>query len=203
MHKRSIKVDDRWHADRAYQLEAEYGRSGEFPSEMAAWAEHKRVSLLSIGEFGGIMEEIFDSSRRAVFHWDRWQVIGGIRTAVLTYEVTPEFSRYSVCAREESDKDLGSCRIAGHRGFVFVEPESGTVERLILIATGLTGEVYGAGHVLDYGPASISGRRYTLPVRSIAYMRIGQYETREEIEYRNHRKFTADSVVNFAADPAH
>jgi hypothetical protein len=54
---------------------------------------------VSIGEFGGMMEEIFDSSRAAKFDWDRWQTLEGTRTAVFSYRVAPEFSQYSVGCR--------------------------------------------------------------------------------------------------------
>ena len=62
--------------------------------------------------------------------------------------------------------------------------------------------VNAAGHVLDYGEVNIGGKSYLLPVRSIAYVRVGRFESREEIEYSHHRKFTTEATVNFIEDPA-
>jgi len=80
----------------------------------------------------------------------------------------------------------------------------GAVMRLILYATGFAEatDVNAAGHVLDYGEVNIGGKSYLLPVRSIAYVRVGRFESREEIEYSHHRKFTTEATVNFIEDPA-
>ena len=74
---------------------------------------------------------------------------------------------------------------------------------MILYATDLSEatEVSAAGHVLDYGEVTVSRQPYLLPVRSVAFVRSGIYETREEIEYRNYRKFSGEAIINFTADP--
>ena len=151
------------------------------------------------------MEEIFDLRRAASFEWDRWQTLNGTRTAVFSYRVALHLSRFVVCCRmipQGYDKPIHTYLKAGHRGFVFADPRSGAVMRLILYASDFAGDVdtMAAGHVLEYGDATIGGSRYLLPVRSTAYARIGQYESREEIEYRNHHRFSSDAAINFTED---
>ena len=82
----------------------------------------------------------------------------------------------------------------------FLHP--GRWTRLILYATGLGGaaDVNAAGHVLEYGEVGIGGSRYFLPVRSTAFVRIGQSESREEIEYRNYHKFSSEAAIDFTED---
>jgi len=200
-------VDDRWHEAGAYTAEAAYISGREHYSKAAAGNEKRKSKPpVSVGEFGGMLEEICDPSRAAIFRWDHWQVVNGARTAVFAYRVAAEFSRYSACCRVVVQPD-GKLRReyvkTGHRGFVSVDPQSGTVMRLILYATDLTEAtgVVAAGQLLEYGDVSIGGSRYILPVRSTAYVRIEQFESREEIEYRDHRKFSADAAIDFAEDP--
>ncbi|MFY9726535.1 MAG: hypothetical protein WAJ87_13645 [Bryobacteraceae bacterium] len=206
--KTATIVDDRWHEAGEYTAEAAYISGREHYSKTAAGKEkRKSIPPVSVGEFGGMLEEICDPSRAAEFAWDHWQMLDGTRAAVFAYQVALEFSRYSVCCRQAAQlngKPRQEYVKTGHRGFVFLNPQSGAVLRLVLYATGLTEAtgVNAAGHVLDYGDVAVGGNRYLLPVRSVAYVRIGRFESREEIEYRDHRKFSADAAINFDEDPA-
>jgi hypothetical protein len=198
-------VDDRWYAAGAYTADAAYVAGRAYHRGTAANDKRERTSRVSHGEFGAMLEEIFDPSRAAWFAWDRWQTLNGTRTAVFGYQVAPEFSRYSVCCRttvQPDNKRRQEYVKAGHRGFVFADPRSGAVMRLILYATGPAGEAdtIAAGNVLEYGDVSIGESRYLLPVRSTAYVRIGEYESREEIEYRNYHKFSSEAAISFTED---
>ena len=57
-----------------------------------------------------------------------------------------------------------------------------------------------AGHVLDYGEANIGGSSYLLPRRSIGYTQRSDPEAREEIEYRDCRKFGSDANIVFPTE---
>lgn len=45
------------------------------------------------------------------------------------------------------------------------------------------------------------GTHYMLSRQSSAYVRAGPYESREDIKYRNYRKFTAEAAIRFAEPP--
>ncbi len=194
---------DRWYPAGTFTGEAAYAAGHTYYNNPAAGQKH---TIVSHGEFGGMMEEIFDASRGAQFTWDRWQMLDGTLMAVLAYFVTPELSRYAVCCRPGSH---GTAKAGleyvrtGHRGFIFVDPQTGRVMRLILYAADSAqgSNPLAAGHVLDYGPVTIGANHYILPVRSTAFVRIGEYESREEIEYRNYRKFSSEAAINFSEDP--
>jgi len=202
-----ITLENQWNETGAYTTEAAYVAGREHYGKTAGKEKRKSLPPVSVGEFGGMLEEICDPSRAAKFAWDHWQMVNGTRAAVFAYEVASEFSRYSVCCRAAAQSN-GTPRQeyvkTGHRGFVAVAPQSGAVMRLILYATDLTdpGGLNAAGHVLKYADVDVGGSRHLLPVRSTAYVRIGQSESREEIEYRDHHKFSAEAAINFAEDPA-
>jgi hypothetical protein len=71
--------------------------------------------------------------------------------------------------------------------------------RLILYGEGLDAgmPMNAAGLVQEYGEVSIGESLYLLPIHSTAYVRVAKFETREEIEYRGHRKFGAETAIGF------
>ncbi|MGO9094495.1 MAG: hypothetical protein ACLQGV_04665 [Bryobacteraceae bacterium] len=86
-----------------------------------------------------------------------------------------------------------------HRGFVYFDPRSGAVGRLILYGTGLkaVAPINALGSVLDYAEAAIGGATFVLPRSAASYSRTDAGETREVIEYRDYRRFQSDSTVRF------
>jgi hypothetical protein len=187
-------VDKPWGATGSYTAEAAY----------VGGTDHYKLTLLdgkpttksfddlrkkvSWGEFSGALAEVFGSG--AKFEWDRWEVTAGKRSAVFAYHADLAHSRYRIC-----------CPLftTAHRGFVYADPQSGAVRRIIVYATQLpeTSQITGTALVLDYGEVSIGGHRYLLPRSSAAYSRSKAVESREDIDYRDYRKFRADATVAF------
>ena len=180
-------LDDRWRRDSQYTIQATHYAS-HLHAPATKVGKHPLATPISDGEFAGMMAAIFEPTSAASFKWDRWQVIGETRLAVFSYQALRVFSKFRI-------ENLP----VGHRGVVFIDPESGAVKRLVLYATGLTEGpvIHAAGAVLEYGEVNIGANRYLLPVRSTDYIRVGQFESREEIEYRDFHKFNADSAIDF------
>ena len=187
-------ADKRWKAIGSYTVEAAYAKG----------TDHYKLELVdnkpttksfddlkqkvSWGEFAGALKDIYSSGAR--FEWDRWEVTGGKRSAVFIYSVDPAHSGYWLCCPRFA---------AAHRGFVYTDPESGAVRRIVMYAIKLpeSSQTKDAGHVLDYGEVAVGDRRYLMPRRSVAYSRSGANELREEIDYRGYRKFSADYKLSF------
>lgn len=190
----AAEVDKRWRAAGSYTAEASF----------VGGTDHYKLTLIdnrpttksfdqlqqkvSWGEFAGALKEVFGSGPN--FEWDRWEVTGGRRSAVFTYYVDPGHSGYWICCPRV---------VTAHRGFVYADPQSGAVRRIIIYATGLTDSspTTAGGHVVDFGEVAIGDNRYLLPRSSVAYSRTGATESREDIDYRGYRKFGADATVVF------
>ena len=192
--------DGIWRAADSFSGETTYvgGRDSYRISEINGRAPRGSVGQLlheySWGEFGGLMVEILDPSRAATLEWDRWEVLRGRRMAVFRYSVDLRHSRYSMSAsatRQSSE--------VAHVGFIYADPQSGAVQRLVLYAAGLTEQspMSAVGAVLDYGEVSIAGGNYLLPLSAVSYQRARLRETREEIEFTNYRKFESSSTITF------
>jgi len=194
--------------------------AGSFSGEVAyvAGRDHFRVTLVNNkpfsgsleqlgrdhawGEFGGLMLEIMDPRREAAFRWDRWEMLQGRRMAVFRYAVDLAHSHYSLRVPLRHWRGAVSQSWifpAAHHGFIYVDPQTGVLERSILYADGLdcASPLSAAGDVLDYSAIRIGEATFQLPTRAVAYGRAQRTETREEIEYRDYRKFQSDSTVKF------
>ena len=191
------EVDKRWHPAGSYTAEATYVEGADHyrlvleDNRPTTKSFDAIVQKVSWGEFAGAMKEVFSSEPG--FEWDRWEVTGGIRTAVFTYYVDPAHSGYWLCCPEFT---------TGHRGLVYADPQRGAIRRIIIYATGLTlsSPVNAAGHVIDYAEVKIGGQTYLLPYRSAVYNRSGTTEIREDIDYRGYRKFGTNATVAFPTD---
>jgi hypothetical protein len=58
-----------------------------------------------------------------------------------------------------------------------------------------------ASSMLDYDFTEISGQQHLLPLRAVVRMRQGKLLTKNEVEFRLYRKFTADATITFTPEP--
>ena len=192
-------ADDRWHAAGSYSGDAGYVGGRDY--YRVALVDNKPFhgsfeplgrEVLS-GEFGGLMTEILDPSREAILEWDHWEVYRTRRMAVFRYGVDLKHSRYRL--RNPATQPVN----IAHRGLVYVDPQTGIIGRLILYGIGLTFDapINASGIVLDYGEVAIGGATFVLPLNGVSYVRSQWRETREEIDYRDYRKFHSESNVKF------
>lgn len=192
-------ADDRWHAAGSYSGEASYVGGCDYyrvnlvdDKPLHGSFEQLGREVLS-GEFGGLMTEILDPSREATLEWDHWEVYRARRVAVFRYAVDLKHSRYRLRSPTTHPVNIA------HRGLVYSDPRTGVVGRLILYGIGLTFDapISAVGIVLDYGNLPIGGVTFVLPLSGVSYMRSQWRETREEIEYRDYRKFQSESTLKF------
>ena len=201
---------EHWRIAGSNSGEAAYVRGHDYYRATAVDGQPFRGSLerlhrdRSWGEFGGLMLEIMDPSREATLQWDRWEVLYGRRMAVFRYAVDQKHARYWLIS------DVGSLSwmvTMGHRGFIYVNPQTGSIGRLVLYGNDIppASPIQAAGDVVDYADVSIAGNQVVLPVRAVSYQfteiiekkRKRIKETREEIEFSNYRKFESNSTITF------
>jgi hypothetical protein len=144
------------------------------------------------GEFGGVLRTIFDPVSQAAFDLDTWKTLRKHRTAVYQYAVSAANSPYYL--RHQNRK-----AIVGIHGTVEVDPETGEVLHLTYIAYDIPKQLevdYSSGTV-EYDRASVGGKTYLLPARSETEIHSAEAWARNKTEFRDYRKFSADSVIDF------
>jgi hypothetical protein len=149
------------------------------------WGTNGQVSA---GGPGPILSVIFQEAAAAgQLSWLRWETVNGRLTAVFSFVVDQKQSHYMVnycCFPVTEDTgrygyegvegnmqtatDWKSFKtIVGYRGEFFIDPETGTIVRLVTQA-GLkpTGFVHQEDMRIDYAPVEVGGHTHTVPVDS-------------------------------------
>lgn len=149
----------------------------------------------STGEFGSMLREIFEAGSHASFEWSRWGTLRGRRAHVISYHVPKVGSKWSISWQKRVQIT------PGYRGLIYVDRNTGMILRLTLEAVDIPPSfpIQEASSVLDYDFTPIAEREYLLPLKAMVRMREGKLLVKNEVEFRNYRKFSADAVITFDA----
>ena len=154
---------------------------------------------ISEGEFGSVIREIF-RPHATKFVWDRQETLRNRRVAVFSYSVAKEKSDYLV--QYGSTVNSAHAVVVGHHGFIYVDPGTGEVLRLVRIADLPKGfPITNAQTILDYDESAVGDRSYLLPLKAQLDLDTAHLLTRNEIEYRDYRKFESNSSITYDETP--
>lgn len=148
----------------------------------------------SSGEFGSMLEDIFEPSSQAHFEWERWATLRGRRMHVFSYRILRPYSKYSI-----RDDQSGQTIVPGYHGLVYADSETLHVMRITMECDDIPASfpVQSATEVLDYDFANISGEKFLLPLKADLRFRSHTALVWNEIEFHLYRKFSADSAISF------
>ena len=171
----------------------------------------KLFGVTTYGEFGNAIIALIAPGSKTKAYWSHWEVLHGKRVAVFRYSVAQAGSQYSVsygCA----GTPLQSVK-AAYEGLVFLEAESGTILRITRVAVGLSPEfpTKVAKTAVEYGPISIGGDSYMLPIRSVSELdnpvgcddfgKAHRLASLNEVRFYDYRLFAAESKVVASGEP--
>jgi hypothetical protein len=156
--------------------------------------EHHQVGgASSSGEFGSVMKGIFAPVGHAEFHWQTWFTLRGQKMHVYAYQMAKENSDYHIVVPHESDL------VTAYHGLVFIDDHRHFVHRITLHADGIPPAypVQDVSLMLDYEYTRIGDGDYLLPLNFELRSREGKVQIKNDVDYDNYRKFTADSNLTF------
>ncbi|MEX2260483.1 MAG: hypothetical protein WD696_00955 [Bryobacteraceae bacterium] len=147
----------------------------------------------STGEFGSLLRQVFEEKSRTRFEWERWATLRGRRAHVFKYRVAQPNSQWSISYEKRLEI------ISGYKGLLYVDRDTGFVLRVTLEAEDIPASfpIHEASTVLDYDFTKIGEAEFMLPLRAVIRMRENKFLTRNEVEFRLYRKFSADAVITF------
>lgn len=145
----------------------------------------------SSGEFGTVLLDILSSSTNATFTRRKGAVFGTTMVDVYDYTVLQPNSHWQI--------RYGPTIKPAYKGSLWIDPKTSRVMRIEMSAVKLpdTYEMDVIEVTVDYGWVKIGADRYLLPTKSenLACRRGSMYCSRNEIEFRDYRKFTAESTI--------
>ena len=159
--------------------------------------QHEKLGgASSSGEFGSVMKGIFAPETETDFTWQNWFTLRGRKMHVYAYHVSADKSEYHVMVPEQS-KDL----VAGYHGLIFIDDRKHFVHRITLHVDGIPPAypIQDVSLMLDYEYTRIGDADYLLPLAFELRSREGRILIKNDVDYDEYRKFTADSSVSFGA----
>jgi hypothetical protein len=148
--------------------------------------------VLSRGDFGTLLRVIFDPSAHTEFHWDRWGNLDNKhRFHVYTYAIDKAHSHHTISYNAESVTP------AVH-GEIFVQEGENIIWRVSAEPeTPAKFPLQGIQQVLDYRYVYLSGQSFLLPVSEWIILHAYGVGKKNEIDFRDYRKYSADTSIKF------
>jgi hypothetical protein len=192
---RTLKPD--WHFKDRVDVELVYfdGREGYRNVRVNGKALKKGApedsGTWSSGEFGTMLADIFSTSTNARFRPRGNSSAVGMEAKVYDFSVSQPNSHWTV--------RYGRSVKPGYNGALWIDPKSARVLRIEMNTRQLPKdyEIDTTEATVDYGWVNVGGQKFLLPVKSenLACFR-GTFDcVRNEIEFRNYRKFAVESQV--------
>ena len=154
----------------------------------------------STGEFGSILDGLFALETAAEFRWARHSLLRSKPVYVFHLEVPQSRSSWTLSSSDSPGGDPRMRRIrAGYTGLVYIGKESGRVLRIVMEAADIPSSfpMQEARSRLDFDFIELSGQPFLLPLKAQAYVRSGRLLTRNDLEFRLYRRFTAEATISF------
>ena len=186
-------------ADLAYEDGRESYKNIKIGSKTVNKSMEEIGGATSTGEFATLLEDVFHPATDAQFRKSGSSAIHNRTATLYHFEIPRERSHFRVSAPSE-------LYYPAMKGSLWIDQETGRVLRLEVQARGLP-KLFPFDAVetaLDYGFVRLSDLgSYLLPTESDALMctRGTPYCSRNNIEFRNYRKFGSQSDVRFEDEP--
>jgi hypothetical protein len=125
-------------------------------------------AMTTTGEFGSVLGVILVDASEDQMSWDHWEQgnsAQGLKgpLAVFRYTVPSERSHFSVNYANERPEH------PAYHGEVAIDPESGAVWRMTILAVGSGSGYFGESSIsVEFAPTEIAGATYICPVHSVA-----------------------------------
>ncbi len=146
----------------------------------------------STGEFGSTLMDLMHYATDAKFTRRGADVIAGISTIVYDFQVKQPNSHWEI--------RFGPPIKPAYKGSVWVDPQSTRVLRIEMQAQNLpaTHQLDAIEMTVEYGWVNIGSDKHLLPVESqnLACFRGSAACSKNEITFRNYRKFGAESTIS-------
>lgn len=166
----------------------EFRRNGRRVSERRV----KETGTWSMGEWAVIQLDVLSTATRAAFEFRQVSDVGGRPAKMFSYTVEKPNSHWKVDFE-------GEILYPAYGGSIWIDEETNRVLRVEMIGRDipLTYPMKAVEMTVDYGMVDIAGEQFLMPLRgeNLACKRWSFFCSRNEIEFRNYRKFTAESEV--------
>lgn len=154
----------------------------------------KQPAAMSEGEFGNLLDIIFEPATGADLRWDRAATLNRRTVDVLAYRV-PQSKGYVLAGSSRSAQ-------VPFEGFVYADAQTHAVLRIQMkcVMIPYDSEYQAVDLTLDYKAARVADREFILPSHFALNYRTPDHEQANAADYTNYRRFSADATIQFEGD---
>lgn len=152
---------------------------------------------LSQGEFGGVLNAVFQPSSKTEFQWKEAAAIAGETVQVLRYRVARENSSWGL----EGDNNWKD--YPAFHGLLYIDSATKGVRRITMEAEDLPRNfsVHTASMTVDYDYIAIGTHDYLMPIRaSMSLTRGKRTSVLNDMEFRNYRRYGSGVKILYGGD---
>jgi hypothetical protein len=158
--------------------------------------EGDRPGGMSWGEFGNILDTIFEPATGADLRWDRLATVNNRRADVFAFHV-PQSRGYTLKGAS------GSTRVF-FEGFVYADAQTHAVLRIQMKCTMIPDyfDIQAVDLTLDYKAAQVAGQEFILPSHFMLHYRnfTDDRQHTNEGRYSAYHQFSANAAIQFEVD---
>lgn len=170
-----------------YKVEAINGRS-------VTNIDHSGLGgVVSSGEFGTMMANIFDPESGAQFAWENWHTVRGKRMYAFSYHIDKEHG-YSML-----DVESHRSYTSAYKGLVYADRDTKEITVITLETMNIPPDfpIHNVKIRLDYDLIKVGEQIYMLPYHYQLDSLAEQASTTNEADFKLYRKYSADAKITF------
>ncbi len=152
---------------------------------------------LSRGEFGGVLNAVFQPSSKTDFQYKETDALGSGTVNVLSYRVAQKNSMFSL---GDNNRQIN----VGFHGLVYIDSATRSVRRITLVADGVPSNftMHSTSITVDYDYVAIGTHDYLVPIRASVSLTQGKREAvLNEIEFRDYRRYASQTKLIYGNRP--
>ncbi len=146
---------------------------------------------MSLGEFGDLLNLIFQPTSKAEFHWKETDALANGTVQVFEYKV--ERKNNSMLLTDNTRRID-----AGFHGLAYIDSSTMGIRRVTIEADDLPPDfsVHAASIAVDYDYVSIGAHDYLMPVRGTIRLKRGRHEADlNQVVFQDYRRFASQVKV--------
>jgi hypothetical protein len=162
-------------------------------NERKAGLKHEQLfGMISAGEFGSALTEMFDPQSQTEFTWDRMAKVRGRRVYVFGFHVPAEHGATVIL------RNPGRQIVVAYGGQVFVDAaELNVLEIRSSLDLPPNPSMQRGESSVEYGPVEIAGKSYNLPLHSEVLVQDKEYLYVNRIDFKNYQRFVVESTIHY------
>lgn len=190
---RDWRLRDTVQVDVMYVDGREDYRNARHNGKPVKYEDTQKSGAWSEGEYGTVLRDLMSPATDARFTYRRAETISGVNAEVYDFVVEQPNSHWTL-------KFGGQELRPKYQGSVWIDPKEFTVRRIEMQARDMpvSFALDQAEMTLEYNPVRIGEKFYLLPYYSanLACFRTERACVKNEIEFRNYRKFSAETTIS-------